>query len=313
MMMQLIQLFLFVAVLTAVLIGVFKNLSIKNHWLDKPTDRGSHHQAIPHIGGVVMMLILILCVILLAANDYLAWNSASIWLLIIIVLGLVGFIDDIRDLSKRLRFVAQIVVAMIAVGYFGGINSLNIGFIDIELSLASYLIGFVWVLGFINMYNFMDGINGIAGFQALIAGLIFAVWLSYFQLTGESMLFLAVAAVACGFLYWNFSPPKVFMGDSGSTMLGGLFAVISLQLHNQFNLSIIFPILLFAWFLSDTIYTFSKRLIRGERVWEAHRQHIYQQMAPNPSDHTKVTGIISLITLIIALVITVVVLKQTSI
>ena len=312
-MILLILAFVSIAILTAVCIGGFKRLSVENDWLDKPTDRGSHQQAVPHIGGVVMMLMLFTITILLAVYGYLTWNSAAIWLLIITLLGLVGFIDDIKDLSRRSRFAAQIIVAVAAVGYFGGINSMHLGIVKIELSLISYLIGFIWVLGFINMYNFMDGINGIAGFQALIAGLFFAVWLSHFQLTGESMLFLAVAAVACGFLYWNFSPAKVFMGDSGSTMLGGLFAVISLQLHNEFELSMIFPVLLFIWFLTDSIFTFMKRLIRGERVWQAHRQHIYQQMAPNPSDHTKVSGIISLITLIIALIVTVVVLKQTPI
>ncbi len=301
--------FVFIAVLTVLLTGWFRNLSIENHWLDKPTHRGSHHQAVPHIGGVAMMVTLCLTIIVLTISGNMSGVDSIVWLAIVLMLGIVGFIDDIRNLSKRLRLVAQIIVAVIAIWYFGGINTLNIGPINLEFSGFSYVLGFIWVVGFINMYNFMDGINGIAGCQALIAGLILAVWLYHLQQQGESLLFLAVAATACGFLYWNFSPAKVFMGDSGSTMLGGMFAVISLQLHNESNLSIIFPVLLFAWFLADTSITFLKRMLRGEKVWEAHRQHFYQLLAPNPEDHTKVTGIISLISLIIALIITVVVLK----
>ncbi len=300
--------FLSIALVTSLSIGWFRNLSIENQWLDKPTDRGSHHQAVPHIGGIVMMFMLVLLTLILVLVDYLSWKDSLIWLLILLLLGLIGFIDDIKDLPKRLRLIAQIVVATCAIWHFGGINSIQLGSINIEFSLFSYLLGFIWVVGFINMYNFMDGINGLAGCQALIAGLIFAAWLYYLNQTGESMLFLGVASTAIGFLYWNFSPAKVFMGDSGSTMLGGLFAVISLQLHNQFELSILFPALLFAWFLIDTSVTFAKRLFRGEKVWQAHRQHFYQKLAPNPQDHTKVTGMISLITLIISGIITAVLL-----
>jgi len=299
----------------ATLCGIswLKKLSIKNHWLDTPTDRGSHKHAVPHIGGVVIMSMLFLLTLILMFSGYLSWRDGFIWILILLLLGLVGFIDDIRDLPKRLRLLAQIVIAVVVVWYFGGINSVQLGSMSFEFASFSYLLGFIWVIGFINMYNFMDGINGMAGCQALLAGLIFSVWLFHLNQPGESLLFLGVASTAIGFLYWNFSPAQVFMGDSGSTMLGGLFAAISLQMHNQLELSILFPVMLFAWFLIDTSLTFTKRLVRGEKVWQAHRQHFYQQLAPNPQDHTKVTGMISLFTLIISGIITAVLLKLTNV
>ena len=145
--------------------------------------------------------------------------------------------------------------------------------------------------------------------QALISGLIFVLWFQYFGQTGESQILLSVAAVSAGFLYWNVTPARVFMGDSGSTMLGGVFAIVCLKLHNEQQISIIFPALIFAWFLLDTSITLIKRLFRGEKIWQAHRQHLYQKLAIAPKDHLKVTGMISLLTIIISVMTTAVLFK----
>ena len=296
--------------ITVVLTGWLKNLSIKNNWFDWPTHRGSHADPIPNIGGLAMTLVIISVIFGLVIVKKLTLADAFVWLFAVSLLGFVGFLDDIKDLSTRLRILVHMIVGAVVVWICGGINLLNLGFTTIQFGNFSLLLGFIWVVGFINMYNFMDGINALAGTQALISGLIFALWFYHFGQTGESLILLSLAAVSAGFLYWNVTPARVFMGDSGSTMLGGLFAIVCLKLHNDQQLSIIFPALIFTWFLLDTSITLTKRLLRGEKVWQAHRQHIYQKLAKSPKDHIKVTGMISLLTLIICLIITMFLFKQ---
>jgi Fuc2NAc and GlcNAc transferase len=298
--------FTLITLATVFFTGWLKNLSIKNHWFDWPTHRGSHRDPIPNIGGLAMTVIVCSVILSLILLKKLTFSDAFIWLFLVSLLGTVGFLDDIKDLSTRLRILVHMIVAAAVVAVCGGINQLELGFTTLHFGAFSYLLGFIWVVGFINMYNFMDGINALAGTQALICGLIFAFWFQYFGQAGESLILLSVAAVSAGFLYWNVTPARVFMGDSGSTMLGGLFAIVCLKLHNELQLSIIFPALIFAWFLLDTSTTLIRRLFRGEKIWQAHRQHLYQKLAITPKDHLKVTGMISLLTIIISLITTVV-------
>lgn len=309
-MVLLIAVFTALMLLTLVLTGWLRNLSIRNNWFDLPTDRGSHHDPIPNIGGLAMAVVVFSAITMLVLFGKLTFTEAFVWLFVVSVLGIVGFIDDIKDLSTRLRLFVHIIAGIIVVYVCGGINQLDLGFKVMEFGYISYLLGLVWVVGFINMYNFMDGINALAGCQALICGLLFALWFWLFEQTGNSMILLSIAAASAGFLYWNLTPARVFMGDSGSTMLGGLFAVVCLKLHNDEQLPIIFPALVFAWFLLDTSVTLIRRFVKGEKIWQAHRQHFYQKLAVTPKDHIKVTGMISLLTLIISIIITVVLFKQ---
>jgi len=296
--------------LTLVLTGWLRNISIRNNWFDWPTHRGSHDDPIPNIGGIAMAIVVFSTIIIHVLLGNLTFIQAFVWLFVVSVLGIVGFMDDINGLSTRLRISVHMIVGVVVVYVCGGINQLDLGFKIFEFEYISFLLGLIWVVGFINMYNFMDGINGLAGSQALISALIFALWFHQFGQTGESMILLSIAAVSAGFLYWNVTPARVFMGDSGSTMLGGLFAIVCLKLHNNVQLPIIFPALIFTWFLLDTSVTLTKRFFKGEKFWQAHRQHFYQKLAPTPKDHIKVTGMISLLTLIISLIITVVLFKQ---
>ena len=146
-----------------VLTGYLRKISIKNNWFDWPTQRGSHSDPIPNIGGLAMTALVVSAIILLILANKLTLADAIIWLLPVSVLGIVGFLDDIKDLSTRLRILVHMAVAAVAVAVCGGINQLELGFATIQFGVFSYLLGFFWVVGFINMYNFMDGINALAG------------------------------------------------------------------------------------------------------------------------------------------------------
>lgn len=305
-----VAVFLVLMLVTLVLVGWLKRLSIQYNWFDMPTRRGSHHDPIPNIGGLAMSAVLFCAIIALVVLEKVTFHEAFVWLFSVSILGIVGFLDDIRDLSTLLRIVVHMMVGVVVVQVCGGINRVNLGFMVIEFDYFSAVLGFIWVVGFINMYNFMDGINGLAGCQALISGLCFSFWFYLFGQPGEAMILLSIAAVSAGFLYWNLTPSRVFMGDSGSTMLGGAFAIACLELHNSQQLPILFPALIFTWFLLDTSITLIKRLLKGEKIWQAHRQHFYQKLAVKPKDHIKVTGMISLLTLIISLIITMLLYQQ---
>jgi UDP-N-acetylmuramyl pentapeptide phosphotransferase/UDP-N-acetylglucosamine-1-phosphate transferase len=151
---------------------------------------------------------------------------------------------------------------------------------------------FIWIIWLINAYNFMDGINGIAGVQAITAGVGWTLLGFIFGLETIGFYAIIVIGAALGFLIHNWSPAKVFMGDVGSAFLGFTFAVLPFwaDSNNKIELNLFFAGLIFVWFfVFDSVWTFLKRLCKKEKIWQAHRQHIYQLLVISGNSHSKIT------------------------
>ncbi|MFT3828374.1 MAG: glycosyltransferase family 4 protein [Opitutaceae bacterium] len=203
--------------------------------------------------------------------------------------------DDFKSLGAGLRFACHFAAAGVVVGTLGAFRAIDLPYGATWL-LPGWLgttLTIVWIVGLTNVYNFMDGIDGIAGGQGVAAGLGWLV--AGLAFGAPTTAFLgAVLAVGCaGFLLHNWSPAKIFMGDVGSAFLGFLFAVVPLAAVTEVpDLAGLWPLFagLVVWpFVGDGFLTFVRRLRKGEKVWEAHRSHLYQRLTRCGWTHARVS------------------------
>lgn len=244
--------------------------------LDHPNHRSLHREPIPRSGGMAFLF----CLAVAAALWFLLQPppDGGGWLLAAaLILAAVGLRDDHRHLAAGYRLLAQGVAGGLVLA--GGWTLGRLALPGWELVVPEWLdllLSLLFIIWMINLYNFMDGMDGLAGGMAVfgfggLALLAPAVgWYSGFQ--------VLVASAAAGFLLWNLPPARVFMGDLGSSLLGFLAAVGLLHAHREGWLPIWAGLLLFSPFVYDASFTLVRRLLRGERVWEAHRSHHYQRL-----------------------------------
>ena len=261
------------------------------HILDMPNERSSHTRPIARGGGLVIVIITLagLMAYWLFKQD-LHWGMLLIYLPGAILIAVVSWLDDLRSLPNRLRFAAHTIGAILIILGFGYWQTFSIPFLgSLYLGWFGFVITFLWIVGLTNAYNFMDGIDGIAGGQAVVAGLGWAV---LGRLSGQpltSVLGLLLAASSLGFLGHNWPPARIFMGDVGSAFLGYTFAVLP-TIAGVKDSRLILAGLLLVWpFVFDTAFTFLKRLFKGENVFAAHRSHLYQRLVIVGYSHRFVT------------------------
>lgn len=255
--------------------------------LDHPNERSLHQVPIPRSGGLAVVLGL---AIPLSLSGWLGACPPQLWWIAAAALpvALVSLFDDFGHVSRRLRLLIHGGAALILMG--GGLawSTLDLPGLDWPLPLAlSGLLSVLYVVWMINLYNFMDGMDGFAGGMALFGfgALALLGW------RGGDVTFAlsaaCVAAAASGFLVNNFPPARIFLGDLGSSSLGLLAAGFSLWGAT----SGLFPLwvgwLAFSPFIVDATWTLVRRLVQGERVWEAHRSHHYQRLVLAGWGHRK--------------------------
>lgn len=245
------------------------------YFLDQPNERSLHVTPTPRTGGVGVMAGLLVggALVWVAGLGSLPLGAA---LAGAGGLALVGLADDRIGLSARLRLFAQVLVAGLYLAVLGP------GGGALEVLLLG--LGLVW-MG--NLYNFMDGSDGLAGGMALFGFSAFALAAALAGQEGLALLCSGVAAAAAGFLVFNFHPARIFMGDAGSVPLGFLAGALGLAGRESGAWPLWFPLLVFAPFILDATVTLLRRALRGERVWEAHRTHYYQRLVQMGLGHRR--------------------------
>lgn len=261
--------------------------------VDIPNHRSSHKTSTPSGGGMGIVLggtVAGISLVLLKGVEPFLWFAIIFLSLIIAILGLA---DDTRNVSAKVRFSIQLVSVVAMLLTFHQLPDLSLPFsISASGLILLFLILFaaVW---WINLFNFMDGIDGIAAMQAIFM-LLAAAGLSIVGQLGSEppALFwwmLCLAAANLGFLLLNWAPAKIFMGDVGSTYLGFMIIALALLSLQAGMLSYQVWLILAATFLTDATVTLLTRLLRGERVYEAHRSHSYQRLTRHWGRHSSVT------------------------
>jgi UDP-N-acetylmuramyl pentapeptide phosphotransferase/UDP-N-acetylglucosamine-1-phosphate transferase len=247
--------------------------------LDHPGERHSHRQVTPRGGGAGLVLALVLVTTVVAPAAVPPYWAACV-LPGMIVLAITGWWDDHRSLGVRLRLFVQLAVTIYLISCLPGSGWAG-GWIAMVL-------GGLFVLWMTNLYNFMDGSNGMAGLQGVFAASVLAWLFGQAGAAESSLLSLLLAAACAGFLPWNLGRARVFMGDVGSLSLGFVFAALLLYGVGTNAFALPVGLLVMLLFLADASLTLLSRVMRGERWYNAHRQHLYQRMIARGWSHGRV-------------------------
>ena len=255
----------------------------RRNYLDVPNHRSSHVVATPRIGGVALAAGVLVGLLTLHLVDGPLGRGTVTVLAGSFGIALLGAADDFRHLPALVRLAAQALIAAFVV-----LAEPDIDPAGGDLSVIRLLIVF-WLVTLVNAYNFMDGIDGIAGAQAIVAGCGWLLvgliaWVAQVAAIG-----LLLAAASGGFLIYNWPPARVFMGDAGSGFFGFLFAAMPLIAPVTSPSLWLCAVLLMWPFLADTGFTLFRRASRGENVLSAHRSHIYQRLVLTGRSHQGVT------------------------
>ena len=245
--------------------------------LDHPNDRSSHVTPTPKGGGLAIMLTFYSAISYLYLQTEID-PTLYYALLSALPVVIISLIDDIYPLSAKIRFGIQLISAVTAIYFLGGINSIDLSLFTLEgiwINLIA-LLGIVWMT---NLYNFLDGIDGYAGSEALIVGL------AAFLLFGNAIALLLAVATA-GFLLFNWHKASIFMGDVGSAPLGFIFAIFILYDASSPNFLAWLMLLSLFWF--DATLTLLRRAKRKEKLSQAHKKHAYQRLNQAGLSHDKV-------------------------
>ncbi len=232
--------------------------------LDRPNERSLHERPVPRSGGVAIAAGVAACV---AASDAAAMQGIGAVLAIAAALAVLSLADDILTLPTLLRLAAHLAAACAALG-------LEMGFAE-PMLFAMLVLAIAW---YANLYNFMDGSDGLAGGMTVFGFGAYA-WAAHQGGHGAlTTVSSGVAIASLAFLLVNFHPARLFMGDAGSVPLGFLAGVLGVLGWRDGIWPLWFPVLVFAPFVCDATLTLLKRLLRRERVWEAHKDHYYQRL-----------------------------------
>jgi UDP-N-acetylmuramyl pentapeptide phosphotransferase/UDP-N-acetylglucosamine-1-phosphate transferase len=269
------------------LTGIVRNWLQRRAILDHPGERTSHQGSTPRGGGLALLPVVLFAWIMLAlAGD--APGSTYAVVGIAAALGLVSWFDDLGGLAFGWRLCAHLLAAALGVAYLLGPALVFQGLLP---PLADHVVAVLLWAWFINLYNFMDGIDGITCVETIAIGLGVVLVARYAgDNANVATASLALCAGALGFLRWNWPRAGIFLGDVGSVPLGFLtgWLLLVLATHSQWAPALILGL----YYLADATVTLLRRTFRGERIWQAHRSHFYQRALAADNDHSAVLWLI---------------------
>ncbi|PIF48657.1 Fuc2NAc and GlcNAc transferase [Pseudomonas sp. 29] len=282
-------------ILMAVLAGswlltmLVRQYALSKKLFDIPNARSSHVVPTPRGGGVAIV-ISFSCVLLAV---FFTGMVSTVQLCALLGSGLlvavIGFVDDHSHLDARWRLAAHFIAGAWALFWLGGLAPFSFFGVVLNLGWVGNFFAIIYIVWMLNLYNFMDGIDGLASAEAICAciGSALIFWLA----GNDSLVFapLLLASAVSGFIYWNFPPAKIFMGDAGSGFLGVTLAVLSICAAWVSSELMFVWLIMLGVFIVDSTWTLIRRLLRGEAIYQAHRSHAYQYASRRFKSHKKIT------------------------
>ncbi|WP_233098313.1 glycosyltransferase family 4 protein [Pseudomonas sp. MF5691] len=278
-----------VILLSLGLTGALRHYALKNSLIDVPNARSSHSVPTPRGGGVAIVVSFLVVLPLFALAGLATWHQVWGLLGAGALIAIVGFLDDHGHIAARWRLLAHFISAVWALFWMGGLPSISVFGVSLDIGWIGHILAALYLVWMLNLYNFMDGIDGLAGIEAVTATL--GACLVYWLTGTDSLVWtpLLLAAAVLGFFCWNFPPAKIFMGDAGSGFLGIILGILSLQAAWSDPRMLWVWLILLGVFIVDATFTLVRRLMRGDKVYEAHRSHGYQFASRQFGKHLPVT------------------------
>lgn len=280
------------------LTGYFRRYAVAKSLIDIPNARSSHSVPTPRGGGVAIVVVFLLILPLLSIRGVFPWSTVWAFMGAGCVVAIVGFLDDHGHIAARWRLLGHFCAAAWALIWLGGLAPISMFGTTFNLGWSGDVFAAVFLVWLLNLYNFMDGIDGIASVEAICVcvGASLLYWLA--NVGPFAWLPMSLAASVAGFLVWNFPPAKIFMGDAGSGFLGIVLGIFSIQ-AGWISSGLFYSwLVLLGVFIVDATFTLMRRVIRGDRIYEAHRSHAYQLASRHYGRHLPVTLAVALINLI---------------
>ena len=300
-MLILVSLFVVAMLLSSLLTGWLRRYALAASLIDIPNARSSHKLPTPRGGGLSIVIVFLLGLLALFAFDLV--ETSVLWALLGAgaLVALTGFLDDHGHIAAGWRLLVHFSAAAWGLYCLGGLPPLilpvpGLSMMALDLGWIGQILAALYLVWLLNLYNFMDGIDGIASIEAITVSLGAA--LLYAMQTGANTLWVTpvlLAMTVVGFLVWNFPPAKIFMGDAGSGFLGIVLGLLSIQA------AWVNPFFLWSWlillavFITDATWTLFRRLLRGDKVYQAHCSHAYQYAARFYGSHKKVSLAVAII------------------
>ena len=280
---------------SAILTGLFRWLALRIQLIAVPVSRSAHSRPVPVAGGVSIVTLILLVVTYSYFTDRIPANEFAA-LMAGLVIAFIGIVDDIKQLDVRWRIPAQFLVSIYVVYCLGDVPAIDFGLFSLPESIVLNVMAVFALVWLLNLYNFMDGIDGIAATQLIAVNLVSLL----IVINSDAVLTLlsaSFAAAAGGFLLWNWAPAKIFMGDVGSNFIGFTLGVMALLSLFHGSMTIWTWLLLLGVFIVDATLTLFMRVMSKQRWHEGHASHAYQNAARRYKSHAKVTLTVVLINL----------------
>ncbi|MGE5456738.1 MAG: MraY family glycosyltransferase [Methanococcaceae archaeon] len=269
----------------------------KKKLLAIPNERSLHEVPTPKGGGIAIVLawyigLSVLYFARIIEKDLFLSLGCGI------LIAVISLLDDIFGIKPVIRLLVHFMAAILAFYFLNGLRPLVIPQLNFDYNFLVYPIAIVGIVWFINLYNFMDGVDGFVSVEAIIISAVLFVF------SWNPVTILLITCVG-GFLCWNWPKAKIFMGDTGSTQLGFILIILGIYFHNKMDFSILNWIMLLSPFWFDATLTLIRRWRNGEKVSEGHRKHLYQRLVRMGNTHEKVNYFLISINLLILLFITI--------
>jgi Fuc2NAc and GlcNAc transferase len=284
--------------ISLLLTSALRRYALAKSLIDVPNARSSHTVPTPRGGGVAIVLSFLFLLPVLPMFSLLSWSST--WGLLGAGAGIavLGFLDDHGHIAARWRLLGHFSAAVWALFWLGGAPPFTVMGATFDLGWVGVVLAILYLVWMLNLYNFMDGIDGLASLEAIFVCLSAALIYALMGLSALAWAPLLLSFAVAGFLYWNFPPAKIFMGDAGSGFLGVTLGILSLQAAWASPSLIWVWVILMGVFIVDATFTLIRRLVRGDKVYEAHRSHAYQYASRKFGRHLPVTLAVGLINVV---------------
>jgi len=284
-----------IAIFSFVLTYLIRIFTLRHKIVDIPNERSSHVIPTPYGGGLAIVLTWYIGISILF---YLKMIEANLFYALLsgFIIAVVSLVDDLISVKPVIRLFIHFITIIIAFIFLEGLRPLVIPGIKINYLFVIYPLAILGMVWFINLFNFMDGIDGFASVEAIIIALIMLIF------SGNIINALLIACIS-GFLFWNWPKAKIFLGDVGSTQLGFILVVLGIYFHNTYKFSILNWIMLSSPFWFDATYTLYRRWRNKEKLSQAHKKHVYQRIVQAGFSHQKVNFSLIIINAFVVIII----------